>query len=169
MKANYMRYVKISLPFITVAVLVGFMLAGCSLDRWVEVEPGEYGIIRARGATGQPGGVEIRQLVIDREKRLATFRLVDGTKSVVSFVPRDKIDWPSGCPANIQSTRMEILDLEMETRAIGSITFNNPVLVRNCPRNPVEVVLREDGDIGGAGTACQSQDRCLIFGRPLDR
>jgi hypothetical protein len=164
MKIRYRTYMKHILLIITAAVLVGTILTGCSLNRWFEVEPGEYVFIQARGGLGQLVYGEIRQLVIDRDERLASFSLVDGTEIVTSFTPRKRAEWPSGCPSNIP-TRMEILDLEGDTLTIGSITFVNPVLVRDCPRNPERVVLREDGDIGGGGSACQIQDRCLIFGR----
>lgn len=164
-----LRYLKFLLLFIPAVVPLGTVLAGCSLDRWVEVEPGEYNFVQARGFTGKPNGAEIRQLFIDRKDKSVTFTLVNGNEIIRSFVPRDRREWPSGCPANIQSTRMEILDLEMQTLTSGTITLRNPILVRNCPSNPVQVVLREDDDIGGGGTACQVQDQCLIFGRSGDR
>lgn len=165
MKTNYTRYVKIPLLFFAAVVLVGTVLSSCSLDRWVDVEHGEYVFIQARGGLSQLGMTGLSHLDIDRQESLARLGLVDGTEILASFMPRAKAEWPSGCPANIQSTRMEVLDLEMETLTIGSITLRNPVLVRDCPRNPVEVVLREDGDIGGGGNACKFQDLCLIFGR----
>jgi hypothetical protein len=58
---------------------------------------------------------------------------------------------------------MEVLELEIETLTIASTTFHRPLLVRNCPPNPEEVVLRSSGEIGGAGTACSWTDECIAF------
>ncbi|MDY6876648.1 MAG: hypothetical protein SWK90_10680 [Chloroflexota bacterium] len=69
------------------------------------------------------------------------FTLTDGTEIVASFVPRDRAEWPSGCPANINSTRMEVLDIEEDPLTIGAVVFSDPILVRDCPPDPMRVVL----------------------------
>jgi hypothetical protein len=58
---------------------------------------------------------------------------------------------------------MEVLDIEQDVLTIGDATFNEPVLVRDCPSNPVQVILREDGAIGGAFTACPYPEPCIYF------
>lgn len=142
-------------------LIVMVTLAACSADRWAEVASGEYTSVQGP----QADTAEIATLQIDRERQTATFSLRDRSEVVVSFVARERTQWPSGCPANIGSTRMEVLDIEEERLAIGPITFDNPILVRNCPPDPMHVVLREDGVIGGSGTACSYQEKCLFFGK----
>ncbi len=150
---------------IVFTILAAVMLTGCSADRWSSVEPGKYAVANRAGTANVIALAEIQKLEIDRDKRLATFTLVDGSESIVSFTPRDRAVWPSGCPANINSTRMEVLDIEENLLTVGSITFSNPALVRDCPPDPIRVVLREDGAIGGSGGACTDMNKCIFFGR----
>jgi hypothetical protein len=111
----------------------------------------------------------IRAMDIDREQSLVTFALVDGAEISASFVPRDKAEWPAGCPTNIHSTHMEVLDIETEALTIEGLTLSHPILVRACPPDPARVVLRESGKIGGGGAACTDQGRCIFFGPAQDR
>jgi TolB protein len=153
---------------IALAILTAFMLAGCSLDRWSSVEPGEYIVVPDRGIAKANALREIQKLEIDRDKRLMVFTLVDGTEITASFVTRNREAWPSGCPANINSTRMEVLDIVEDPLTIKStkaITFSHPILVRDCPPDPMRAVLREDGAIGGSGGACTHPNKCIFFGR----
>jgi hypothetical protein len=106
---------------------------------------------------------------IDREQSLVTFVLIDGSKIVAPFVPRHRAEWPAGCPTNIHSTRMEVLDLEAEALTFESLTIGDPILVRACPPEPVRVVLWEDGEIGGSGAACTSENQCIFFGPARNR
>ena len=151
---------------IGLAILTAFILTGCLADRWVGVEPGQYVVVDRTGTANAIASAEIQTLEIDRDKNRATFILVDGLERVVRFAPRDRAAWPSGCPTNINSTRMEVLDLEEKLLTLGSLTLSQPILVRNCPPNPIQVVLRdalEVGAIGGGGAACAQVDRCVFF------
>ncbi len=151
---------------LTIFTAVG--LTGCLADRWIGVEPGEYVVANRIGTATISASAGIRTLEIDRDKRLAIFTLVDGSESIVPFVPRDKAAWPSGCPTNINSTRMEVLDLTDKLLTIGSLTLRQPVLVRDCPPGPMQVLLRDAlvaGVIGGGGAACAHLDRCIFFER----
>jgi len=150
---------------VVLIVLAGCLLAGCSMDRWTEVEPGEYAAVRAVGVAGEAAAPKIQKISVDRDKGTATFTLVDGSQILASFVPRARANWPAGCPSNISSTRMEVLEVQEDELNIGSATFDDPILVRNCPPDPVRVALREDGRIGGSGGACTGANDCLIFGR----
>jgi hypothetical protein len=145
------------------ALVAGALLAGCSMDRWVEVEDGEYAVVRELGDTNGAAVREVPRLEIDREAGQMVFTLVDGSRITVSFVARDRAAWPAGCPTNIQSTRMEVLEIAADPLSLGSTEFRQPVLVRDCPRKPVRLVLREDGKMGGAGTACPYGEICLYF------
>jgi len=139
------------------------VLGGCVMNRWIHLETGDYIHLRTIGRAGET--VTTKELVVDRDKQLATFTLVDGTTIVVAISPRDQATWPAGCPANIGSTYMEILDIEDGSLTVGALTFEDPILVRDCPPEPIRVVLREDGLVGGGGSACAGLDKCLYFGR----
>jgi hypothetical protein len=58
---------------------------------------------------------------------------------------------------------MEVLEIETEALTIESTTFHRPVLIRNCPPDPVEIVLRSSGEIGGTGNACGGTVECITF------
>ncbi len=148
---------------ITAIALTTILLAGCSMDSRAAVEPGAYTILHDGTHKSISAAREIQQLDIDRDQRLMVLTLVDGTQITASFVPRDRSEWPAGCPTNINSTRMEVLDIELDRLAIGDSAINQPVLVRDCPPDPVRVVLRKDGAIGGGTTACPHPEPCIYF------
>ena len=149
-------------------VLVACALSGCLATSWVGVESGEYVVVCGGGEANEVAMEAIEKMEINRDERVAVFRLIDGSEIVASFVPRDRAEWPGGCPTNIGSTRMEVLDIEEHTLTIETVTFNNPILVRDCPPDPVHVVLREDGEIGGGGGACIWPSECIFFGPQQD-
>ena len=144
-------------------LLAGCLLAGCSLDKWAPVESGVYVPLRGIGAAGQIAAREIQRIEIDRSVGSVTFTMVDGSQIELPVVARENVNWPSGCPNNIYSTRMEVLDIQRDTLVIGSATFSDPVLVRDCPQDPVRLVLRPDGRIGAAGVACTGASECVLF------
>jgi hypothetical protein len=145
------------------ALCLGFLLVACHSNRQVQVDSGTYTVSAHRGALGEAVRETIRRLTIDRDRGLAAFCLADGTEVFVPFAPPAQTDWPAGCPTNIGVTFMEVLDLGVEPMPGVTTAFQSPILVRNCPPNPVEVVLRADGDIGGNGNACGSE--CVFFQR----
>ena len=137
------------------------LLAGCGANRRVEVSAGDY--VPVRNANTPDDAAAIETVRVDRENQIAWFALTDGTQHIVPFSVRGKAAWPAGCPTNISATRMEVLDLEMEALTIASTTFATPVLVRNCPPEPEQVILRSDGEIGGGGNACIGATVCIPF------
>lgn len=140
--------------------VLGVMLSGCLLvSRWLPIEPGLY-----RPESGAAMALAIKSLEVDREDQLATFQLADGSRVILSFSSRDRSDWQVGCPANIGSTYMEFVDIDEESLSIGGMTFDDPVLVRDCPADPERLALREDGPVGG-GAACANTSKCLHFVR----
>lgn len=143
--------------------LAAILLAGCSMYRWAKVDPGEYVILRREVAAERAAEQAIQKLQVDRDSRLLVLTLVDGSEIVTSFVSRDRREWPSGCPSNLNSTRMEVLEIAEDPLAIGAATFRHPILVRDCPPDPIRLVLREDGAIGGAGNACPNLEPCIYF------
>ncbi|MGD8473463.1 MAG: hypothetical protein PVH59_05025 [Anaerolineae bacterium] len=144
-------------------VVAAVLLGGCSLDRWVEVEPGAYTVVLGGAASAMPVAREIQGLAIDRDEGVMVLTLVDGSEIAASLASRDRSEWPAGCPANIQSTRMEVLEIAPDPLAIGGTSLSQPILVRDCPPEPARIVLREDGAIGGAGTACLYPEPCMVF------
>lgn len=156
--------VKIALSvFVLVLVIFVTIFSGCSFDRWVEVADGDYIPIAESSSHDDTATRLIERMIVNRENNAIAIILKDGSVISTYFTARPKQDWPSGCPANIGSTRMEVLDLDVDELAIGFTVIENPVLVRNCPRNPYRVALREDGEIGGGGTACAGNNRCIHF------
>jgi hypothetical protein len=155
------------LAFVLSACLVGCTLAGCSPTKWVGIESGEYAVVSDWGEASEAAMRVIQKMKIDRDERVAVFALLDGSEIVTSFVPRDRAEWSAGCPTNIYTHRMEVLDIEQKELTIGPVTLVNPILVRDCPPDPVQIVLREDGEIGNArgasGSACSWTDTCITF------
>lgn len=153
-----MRIRTISLALV---VLLGSLLSGCLTGRWVEIAAGEYAPVRAAGASASSSAIDAVR--VDRDNQAAWFMLSDGSQVIVSFTPLPRAEWPAGCPTNVYSTHMEVLEIETETLTIASTTFSRPVLVRNCPPDPEEIVLRSSGEIGGSGTACSGAGECITF------
>jgi hypothetical protein len=158
------KTVKKLIVGLLIAVVLSALL-GCSADRWAEVEPGEYVVIDIHSESNGATISGIETLVVERESNTIAIELQDGPPIVATFVAREKQDWPAGCPSNIGSTRMEVLDIQSNNLSIGGMTFNNPILVRNCPPDPNTLVLREDGTIGGAGSACAWPDIDIHFAK----
>jgi hypothetical protein len=152
---------------VLVVLVAVALLTGCSLDRWVEVEAGGYAVDREMGTAAGAAALEVRRLVVDRKAGQMVFTLIDGSEVTTSFVSRERTAWPEGCPTNIQSTRMEVLEIAEDPLILGSTAFDRPVLVRDCPAEPVRLVLRQDGEMGGAGTACTFGEMCLYFAPEL--
>jgi hypothetical protein len=82
---------------------------------------------------------------------------------VETYEPRPENQWPSGCPTNLYATKMEVLDMRAQELEIGDTLIPDPVLVRDCPEVPTELVLRDDGDIAGGGAACVGARVCLVL------
>jgi hypothetical protein len=147
-------------------VLVGSTLCGCSTTRWARIESGEYTISHGWGEAYEVAIQAVQEMRIDRNEGVAVFTLVDGSEIVTSFVSRDRAEWPDGCPASIGSTRMEVLDIEEDTLIVASVTISNAILVRDCPPDPVRVVLREDWEFDVCCNACPGPDEKCVYFRP---
>ena len=149
------------------ASLVGSGLSGCSMTRWLKVAPGEYVVTRCPGESCGGSSRAVQRLRVDGDDDVAVFTLTDGSEITSALTRRERAYWPSGCPTTVLDHFMEVLDVaepDMLEALVGSATV---VLVRDCPRDPVRVVLRADGDIGNArgsaGTACSWTDSCICF------
>lgn len=158
-----MNIAKISIVLI---ILLGCTLSGCSTTRWAKVESGEYTVGYGWSEAHKVAMRAVQKMEINRDERVVVFTLVDGSEIVTSFVPRDRAEWPTGCPANIGSTRMEVLDIEEDTLTIEAVTFSNPILARDCPPNPVRIVLREDWEFDACCNACPGPNEKCVYFRP---
>ena len=155
------------------ASLVSVALSGCSMTRWLAVASGEYIVTPCQGETYDAAPLAVRQLRIDRNDDVAVFTLANGAEIAAALTPRNREDWPSGCPTNVFDHRMEVLDVDAVSLPASLVGPGTPVLVHDCPRDPVRIVLRPDGDIGNArassGTACSWTDSCICFKPVGDR
>jgi len=163
---------KTTISLVMVMLLLVCVLSGC--DRLAEVTSGSYtplpvSIGQIEAMTREPdrptrritaSGIEA--IFIDRDHQMAWIMFDDASLLLVPFVAWPQETWPKGCPTNISSTRMEVLDLATEELELASVTVERPILVRDCPPDPVELVLRSDGEFGG-GTACVMAQTCLIL------
>lgn len=145
------------------ALLLALLLVGCVRHRWLEVEPGEYTQVHGTDEASRAVARHIRGLSVDRDAETVTFTLDDGSKIPLTFTARERPEWPGGCPTNIILHHMEVLEVEESNLSIASMTFQEPILVRSCPSEPREIVLREERSAGGTGSACR--DSCLVFGQ----
>ncbi|MGD1992515.1 MAG: hypothetical protein PVI59_04905 [Anaerolineae bacterium] len=138
-------------------ILLGVLSTACSIHRRAKVAPGEYEPVRSASNS------TVERMRVDRDHRTAWFILANGSRVITPFIPRPRSEWPEGCPTNVGSTAMEVLEIEMEVLTIAETVFHWPVLVRNCPPSPEEIVLRSDGEIDGGGTACSGTRECFVF------
>ena len=148
--------------FILMIIALSSLLSGCVLDDQVALVSGSY--VPVPGAAAEP----IALLEVDHGGQEVVFYLQDGSGVAVTIAARERADWPSGCPTNINSTYMEVLDIMGGPLALGELTFADPILVRDCPAEPDRIALREDGPVGGGGGACLGVDNCLLFNRQLE-
>lgn len=144
------------------AFVLATLLLGCVQQRWLAVEPGAYTQVRGTDDISRAAAQEIRNLSVDREAATAILALEDGSQITLTFVARARAAWPEGCPTNILLHRMEVLDVAQSNLTIAGLTLHDPVLMRNCPRAPLEIRLCDDGQIGDGGARRGS---CLVFAR----
>lgn len=146
--------------FITTLII---LVSGCSLDRSLAIDAGSYAAESPGQEIKSPFPGQVLGLEVDRQEELVTVLLRSGQRIQIPFVARDRRDWPTGCPGNIYSQRMEVFDLELDDRAAEILELDSPILVRNCPADPYRLVLRQDGELGGSSTACPFPEVCRYF------
>lgn len=162
---HWNRFTLPALRALGCLLILAALLSGCLAQPRLEVESGDYTLVRGTDDATRSAADSVRNLYIDRDASIAVLTLDDNSDISMTFVARDRSQWPEGCPTNIYSHYMEVLDIDQPELTLGSLTLYDPVLVRDCPGEPVEVVLREDGQIGGGGGA--RTDSSLIFSYPL--
>ena len=165
---NFKKIPKLKIHHIislNLLALVGLavLLVGCSLDKWIDVPAGEYSVDTQAGEASRDAGETLESLSIDGNKNTAVFEFADGSQLEAPISARERDQWPAGCPGNLYSVHMAVLDLEVEAVQIGELSFPDPVLVRDCPAEPLQILLRSNGPIGGAGTGCANVNACVYF------
>jgi hypothetical protein len=139
------------------------LLAGCARHRWLEVRSGSYSEIRGSGDIARDAARELDGLQVDPEEAVITLRFDDGSELTLPFVAWDRADWPMACPTNLFHHYLEVLDLGEETLEIGPMMVKHPILMRNCPAEPEELVLQEASNFGDGSS--RLSEPFLIFAR----
>jgi len=143
-----------------IGILAG---SGCSSQKNLTIKGGSYTVKNNQEIGLLVPGPFIEAIEVEREQGVVVFSFRKGETLGIPFSPRKREDWPVGCPGNVYSQRMEIFDLTVDEKTGAILGLINPVLIRNCPENPYQLILREDGEIGGSFTACSSPAECLYF------
>jgi len=147
--------------WITLAVIC--FNAGCSLAPHLRIDSGYYQVVKQAENDSLQAPMFIEALQVQRDKGVVVFILRKGKDLTVPFTTMGINQWPAGCPGNLFSQKMEVLDLHVGAKAAEVLPFDQPVLVRDCPQEPYRLVLRAEGEMGGASTACPHPEPCLFF------
>ncbi|MGC9468747.1 MAG: hypothetical protein ACP5HS_09155 [Anaerolineae bacterium] len=147
------------------------LLSGCVLpnaDRSIGIDLGVYRPIPSNDPDVEApwrslSGVEL--VFVDREHQTIWILFEDASLVIHGYEAWPEETWPAGCPTNLGSTYMEVLDIAKPELVVGPETIQDPILVRNCPPTPVELVLRNSGDIAVGGSACVGAQICLVLER----
>jgi hypothetical protein len=161
LKGSMTKNFRLVTPVIGIILIL--LASACTADKKLAIDPGSYTLQESpQEREGAPGPF-VQGLEVDKDRELVIFYLRKGEPLQVSYTPWEKNEWPAGCPGNIYSQRMEVFDLQVEGEAGAILGLTDPVLIRDCPETPYQLVLREDGEIGGSSTACPYPDECLFF------
>jgi hypothetical protein len=146
-----------------VALAVICVNTGCSLAPHLRIDEGYYRVVEQEDGEPLNPPLFIEALQVRRDKGEVVFFPRKGEDFTVPFTTRDENQWPAGCPGNLYSQKMEVLDLHVGAKAAEIMPYDQPVLVRDCPQDPYRLVLRADGEMGGASTACPHPEPCIFF------
>lgn len=146
-----------------IGVIMVLISAGCSLDRYLPIDSGYYVVQQSREREVGHPPPWIQAVEIDRDRKEVILTLRKGDPVQVPYLPREQTDWPAGCPGNLFSQHMEVFDLQVNEEQASALVLEDPILVRNCPGTPYQLVLREEGELGGPFTACPYPEDCLYF------
>jgi len=146
-----------------VIIIVTLQVAGCSLDRYLLIDSGTYSLVAyPEKKEGSPPPMLVG-LKISREEGLVDFILRKGENITIPYTVREKRLWLSRCTGNLFSFKTEVIDLIPNKHVASILGFDHPVLVRNCPEEPYQLVLSVNGEIGGSSNGCLFTKECLIF------
>ena len=109
------------------------LLAGCIGQPRLEVVSGDYTQVRGTDDASNTAARTIQNLHIDRAAATAILTLNDDSTIPLTLQARHRSAWPEGCPTNIYSHYMEVLDIEEAQLTIASMRMQDPVLVRDRP------------------------------------
>jgi hypothetical protein len=157
--------------FAVVGLLLALVLGGCT--QWATVQSGDYVVLFDGAFRDPPGALNtqamevVSRVMVDRDAQTAIFRLVDGDNVQVPIQAWDQSRWPAGCPTNVASTRMEVLELNTPQLDLGEISLADPLLVHDCGGE--RLVLRAGGEFDPGQTACAWPADCIYLGRQVER
>lgn len=163
-----MKMKRTSIVVVLGVCLMSLVACGPS---WNEIAGGTYTFESGAGIDDSKKGEWKKvKLSLDREKRIATFTLPDGTTKDVSFTAAERADWVEHCPTNFSSSRLEYLSLK-DPLTINGTTYQEPILFANCKTpggsNPPMVFLAEKAQAlpsgNQIGTNCNEDSKCLLF------
>lgn len=156
------------MKYITMLALLG-LLTGCVFfqgDRKVSILEGVYRPAAPTEPDAAPPwrtitGIEI--VFIDRKHQKVWMLFDDASLIVHAYETVPKHQWLEGCPTNLSTTLMEVLALGEHELVVGTDTLPEPILVRNCPADPVTLVLRDRGNTSTGGNACIGAHICQVL------
>lgn len=87
---------------------------------------------------------------------------VDTLLAVVDLVPRDEDEWPTDCPTNFSSTRMEVADLDLDEVDLGGLVIVAPAIQADCPTGDRLTLFAADTDRLGL-SVCAESSACAVY------
>jgi hypothetical protein len=147
-------------------VLVTVALSGCGIRDTSAVESGTYVAVDASlgdGITDEP----LLDVVLEVDRDGGTATLTDTEDGTVAFdlVELDRDLWPTDCPTNFSSVRVELVLLDVDSVMLSDTTFNDPALIAGCGMDGAEphVTLTHASDETNGARASCGMLPCLGF------
>ncbi|MCK6503436.1 hypothetical protein L6R53_08575 [Myxococcota bacterium] len=146
------------------APLVLLPLLACGGDT-VRIASGTWLLAEALqdGAQLDPASAPTGSMVVDAEDGTVELRNGDDTLlAVVDLVPRDEDEWPTDCPTNFGSTRMEVADLDLDEVDLGGLVIAAPAIQADCPTGDRLHLFAADTDRLGLAV-CAESSACAVY------
>jgi hypothetical protein len=164
--------VRLGFASLFVATLTAGTLTACG--EVATAESGTYtATLRTEGHPSLGNLVETPPLTLTVERGPDRIRIRDESGARLVEVDASARDEGFvGCPGNVSSAEMEVLDLGLDHLDIAGLSLDAPILVTDCGSVGAEqlrLVLRDAGEPGdGFSTACDgAQQGCLYFASDL--
>ena len=153
---------------IMLLALLGY-LTGCALvpgQGKVTIVEGRYAPVSSAEPAAVPpwdtlSGID--SVFIDGDNRTVWILFEDTSLLVHAYETTPQHQWMEGCPTNLSTTLMQVGNLGLHELAVGTEVLPEPILVRDCPADPVELVLRDGGNTTNGGNACTGAQVCQVF------
>jgi hypothetical protein len=99
------------------------------------------------------------------DARAGTVELLDGAGEPIAsttLIRRPTADWPSDCPTNVSSTRMEVADLDLDEVDLGGLRIVAPALMAQCPDGDALTLFADDSAAQGL-SVCFESSACASY------